>query len=384
MNQSSSSVVLLGDTAVIEISGADAGAFLQGQLTHDIAGLEAGSARLAGYCTAKGRLLGTLVIWRAAHAPTSTFHALIKADIAQAIVKRLSMFVLRAKVVLRIVPMDVLGVSIGATAAAAAQPAPPDSLSTANRAKGSPLDTRRLPAGTTPFAIVQEDSGVWIAAPSADPGVSRWWHIAASNQADLPAASEITSASERPESSVAPAANVPLQGGDADSGPLRIAGNAGNETDGGDADITGQALWQAADIAAGLPWIVAATQDVFIPQTLNLDLIDGISFTKGCYPGQEVVARSHYRGTVKRRMAYGLIRQPTVQNAAELPNVDIFDAQRPASPCGRVINAAGTGTIRLLLEVQLADLGQADFRLRQADGPSIEIASLPYEIKAAG
>src|SRR3546814_6713759 len=51
------------------------------------------------------------------------------------------------------------------------------------------------------------------------------------------------------------------------------------------------ARWQADDIAAGLPWVQAATQDLFIPQTLNLDLIDGVSFTKGCDPGQEVVAR---------------------------------------------------------------------------------------------
>nr|WP_128831574.1 hypothetical protein [Alcaligenes sp. HPC1271] len=53
--------------------------------------------------------------------------------------------------------------------------------------------------------------------------------------------------------------------------------------------------WETADILAGLPWISADTQDLFIPQTLNLDLIDGINFKKGCYPGQEVVARSHYR-----------------------------------------------------------------------------------------
>src|SRR3546814_15175444 len=65
------------------------------------------------------------------------------------------------------------------------------------------------------------------------------------------------------------------------------------------------ARWQADDIAAGLPWVQAATQDLFIPQTLNLDLIDGVSFTKGCYPGQEVVEPSNYRGTVKGRTPGG-------------------------------------------------------------------------------
>src|SRR3546814_3190939 len=80
------------------------------------------------------------------------------------------------------------------------------------------------------------------------------------------------------------------------------------------------ARWQADDIAAGLPWVQAATQDLFIPQTLNLDLIDGVSFTKGCYPGQEVVARSHYRGTVKRRTAYGVVQDGPDIDVDALPN----------------------------------------------------------------
>ena len=69
------------------------------------------------------------------------------------------------------------------------------------------------------------------------------------------------------------------------------------------------------------PWIGAATQDLFIPQTVNLELIQGVSFTKGCYPGQEVVARSHYRGTVKRRMAYGRAEAGAQEGA--LANVDV-------------------------------------------------------------
>src|SRR5690606_22708266 len=132
--------------------------------------------------------------------------------------------------------------------------------------------------------------------------------------------------------------------------------------------------WHAADIAAGLPWVQTATQDVFIPQTLNLDLIDGVSFTKGCYPGQEVVARSHYRGTVKRRMAYGLIQAPGGIDAGTLPGTDTYNANDPGNPCGRIVNAAQAGeSIHVLMEVQLADLGHADFRLGQPAGPVIAI-----------
>src|SRR5690606_26469165 len=114
------------------------------------------------------------------------------------------------------------------------------------------------------------------------------------------------------------------------------------------------AYWQARDIAAGLPWIVAATQDLFIPQTLNLDLIGGVSLSQGCYPGQEVVARSHYRGTVKRRMAGGILTGATSHLDDALPATDLFDARQPDNACGRIINAAQDAAgIRVLMEVQL-------------------------------
>lgn len=66
--------------------------------------------------------------------------------------------------------------------------------------------------------------------------------------------------------------------------------------------------WHAADVAAGLPQVYAATSGQFVAQMLNLDCVDAISFTKGCYTGQEVIARAHYRGRVKRRMQRFLSR----------------------------------------------------------------------------
>src|SRR5690606_13248969 len=100
---------------------------------------------------------------------------------------------------------------------------------------------------------------------------------------------------------------------------------------------------------------------------------------KGCYPGQEVVARSHYRGTIKRRMAYGIARVDAAAGA--LAGSDIFDAARPESPSGRVVNAAvHQGETHLLIEVHLADLGTAEYRLGAVDGPPIGIQPLPYAI----
>lgn len=312
MINSSAFSARLTDLAVVRASGADAADFLHGQLTQDITGLPPGQAHLAAYCTAKGRLLATVVILRdPGQADELIF--LVKADVAPALVKRLTMFVLRAKVKLEISSADVLGVSIqaGAEQAGVGSLTPPD------------------PAA--PWSVVQTDQGIWISAPSANEDTQRWWLVA---QHGAPSPNEATGS---------------------------------------------PAAWQAADIAAGLPWIEAATQDLFIPQTLNLDLIHGVNFTKGCYPGQEVVARSHYRGTVKRRMAYGVA--DSAAQASPLAGTDIYDAERPESPSGRVVNAAThDGRTHMLLEVHLADIGTAQYRLGSVDGAHIALHPLPYHI----
>lgn len=348
MNDLSLFAIPLDDLAVIEITGADAIGFMHGQITHDIANLPENAARLAGYCSPKGRLLGSLVVWRADNPQTPTLRALIKADIAQAIVKRLSMYVLRAKAKLSLSPLSVLGVHVVRNAQSSGGANIPESGK-------APLanDMIQLPAKPSAWTVVHTDAGTWIAAPSADTAIDRWWHIGLDPAASTPgsASSAIASNPDQPE--VSPA-----------TGPSDEA-----------------SAWQVGDIVAGLPWIVAATQDVFIPQTLNLDLIDGVSFTKGCYPGQEIVARSHYRGTVKRRMAYGCVQAGLAPASAALPNQDIYDAHHPDNPCGRVINAAYDNRLHLLLEVQLSDLDSAAFRLGRADGPAITLQVLPYEIK---
>ncbi|HEY9572447.1 MAG TPA: folate-binding protein [Pusillimonas sp.] len=326
MNDPKRFVASLPDLALIEVSGADAADFLHGQLTHDVAGLQPQQARLAGYCTAKGRLLGTMAIWRRSSGDTPAVLALVKADIAESLVKRLTMFVLRAKAKLRVTQSRVWGVSVSVAGGVDA------SLDATDFPPSLAAD---LPAAALPWTVVHGAVGTWVSAPRADNDMQRWWLI--TDESD-------------------PAPSLP-------------AGNT--------------ARWQADDIAAGLPWVQAATQDLFIPQTLNLDLIDGVSFTKGCYPGQEVVARSHYRGTVKRRTAVGLIAAPAGLDAGALAALDTFNARQPDNPCGRIVNAAADQAgIRVLMEVQLAGLDSADFRLGQADGPAIQLQALPYGLES--
>jgi len=327
MTSSSPYPARLPDLAVIDIAGADAASFLHSQLTNDVAGLASGQARLAGYCTAKGRLLGTMVVWRDEASDPATLRALVKADIAAPLIKRLSMFVLRAKASLKMADARVYGIML---------PGGPDA--------GEAGPALQLHPPATPaqaWRMAHTEAGTWITAPSPRQDLRRWWLIA-------PAESRLRLDESEPP-----------------------------------ADTGAAALWRQKDIASGLPWVQAATQDLFIPQTMNLDLIDGVSFTKGCYPGQEVVARSHYRGTVKRRMAYGLVEEAGALDAESLPAVDTFDARQPDNPCGRVMNAVRVGpAIHLLMEVQLGDLGGADFRLGRPDGPAISEQPLPYPIKA--
>lgn len=314
-------VAPLEDFLVFSASGADALTFLHGQLTQDVTGLPQDAARLAGYCTAKGRLLATLVMWRAAPGGADDapqLYGMVRQDLAQALLKRLSMFVLRAKAKLAPMPLHVAGVTASATEAAALEVA-------AGALPREPWQRADLPSGT------------WIAAPSADARL-RWWWIASDQQLEQSAA---------------------------------LAGVLG---------LASAAQWHAADLAAGIPWIMAATQDVFIPQTVNLDLIQGVSFTKGCYPGQEVVARSHYRGTVKRRMAFGTIADAAVQGQT-LAGVDVYDATQPGEPTGRIVDAASEpGVVSVLFETTLAALPEGDLRLGAADGPRISAAPLPYSI----
>jgi len=319
---SSAQVAALPDYAVIAASGADALPFLHGQLTQDVTGLPADAARLGGYCTAKGRLLATLVLWRAAPATEAPavdapqLYALVRRDLADTLVKRLSMFVLRAKAKLAPAPLHAAGVWCE-----------PGTLAALQAAAGGSLPTQA-------WQRADLASGTWIAAPSAGTAL-RWWWMATDAQLD----SSATLAQH-------------LARGDTDR-------------------------WRSADLAAGLPWVSAATQDLFIPQTVNLDLLGGVSFTKGCYPGQEVVARSHYRGTVKRRTAYGRLSGTATPPA---PGTDIYDATQPQEPCGRVIEASRSD---VLFEVALAALASGELRVGAPDGAHIAVAPLPYALAGA-
>jgi folate-binding protein YgfZ len=135
--------------------------------------------------------------------------------------------------------------------------------------------------------------------------------------------------------------------------------------------------WQALEIAAGIARIEAATVEEFVPQMLNYDLTGHISFNKGCYTGQEVVARLHYRGKSKRRM-YLADLPGTEPTAAGTP---LFSTGTEQS-VGNVVNSAITDGQVLGLVVATANGVENGLHLGAKDGPVLSIGELPYSLES--
>jgi folate-binding protein YgfZ len=134
--------------------------------------------------------------------------------------------------------------------------------------------------------------------------------------------------------------------------------------------------WRWVDIRQGLPLVTASTQDQLVPQMANLELIGGVSFDKGCYPGQEVVARAQHRGKVKRRMFLANVSAPAA--AGDALYSDDFGDQAS----GMVLNAEASpdGGHDLLAVVQTASREGSTVHLKSLAGPALRFLALPYAI----
>ena len=296
-------VVRLADWGLMRAQGADAASFLHGQLTQDMQQLDARSARLAGYCTAKGRLLASLLVWRGG---SDEILLACSADVLPATLKRLSMYVLRAKCQLS-----------------------DTSESLALYGLAGPAATAWL--GTQAPAAVWQCSaaagGQAIRLPDAA-GLLRYLVVAASD---------------------GPAPALPALPTEA---------------------------WAWLEVMSGVPRIVAATVEQFVPQMVNFELIGGVNFQKGCYPGQEIVARSQYRGSAKRRAFVFEVDAPAQ------PGQEVFHSADAEQPAGMVVNAAAwAGSQRALVEVKLAALEAGSLHLGAAGGPPLRrLAEQPYPV----
>jgi folate-binding protein YgfZ len=132
----------------------------------------------------------------------------------------------------------------------------------------------------------------------------------------------------------------------------------------------GDPVWQLSEIRASSPWITAATQEEFVPQMINLDLIGGVSFDKGCYPGQEIVARTHYLGKLKRRLFHASI--DTTEPVAI--GMDVFSQEMHGQSSGKILNAAPvpTGGYEVLVVAQISSVPYG-LHLSHLEGPQLVV-----------
>jgi len=144
-----------------------------------------------------------------------------------------------------------------------------------------------------------------------------------------------------------------------------------------DAAAVGESAWDWLDIRAGIPYVTPATQERFVPQAANLDLIGGVSFEKGCYPGQEIVARMHFRGKLKERMYLAHIAAVT----APRPGDRLYSAEMGDQATGTIVNAAPSsgGGYDALAVIHISSVHAGNVRLGAPDGPLLTFLPLPYQ-----
>ena len=136
--------------------------------------------------------------------------------------------------------------------------------------------------------------------------------------------------------------------------------------------------WTLADIQSGIPAVVLATQEAYVPQMINLDLIGAVNFKKGCYPGQEIVARVHYLGKIKQRMYVA----ETDSNELAQANDKLYIANQPDKAAGTVVQAAMSDSkqyLQVALQTKAID-ENLDLRLDSADGEKLTIGKQPYSV----
>ncbi|MBI2315812.1 MAG: folate-binding protein YgfZ [Betaproteobacteria bacterium] len=142
--------------------------------------------------------------------------------------------------------------------------------------------------------------------------------------------------------------------------------------------FVGTPCWEWLDIRSGIPWISAPTQEQFVPQMANLDLLGGISFQKGCYPGQEIVARTRYLGRLKRRMFLANVAAQEIPAAGDPLYCDDLADQA----CGTVVAAqrSPAGGCDLLAVVSIESQAASSVRLKSPQGSALQFLKLPYQL----
>jgi tRNA-modifying protein YgfZ len=303
----------LSHEGLLLVSGDDAAAFLQGQLSNDVLALAEGDAQITSWCSPKGRMLVTPLLWKGKQG----YFLQMPRSLQPAIQKRLQMFVLRSKVTLT----DLSGewVKIGMAGAYN------DALEASIHAVFGAVPGRVMTSIHTDLGrVIRLSQTRFEIIASAENAIEIW---------------------------------------------KKLTPNVAK---------VGAGVWDLFTIRDGVVQVLPETQDQFVPQAANFELIGGVNFKKGCYPGQEIVARTQYRGILKRR----LVRVHVNSGDLPKPGESIYAQEFGEQAAGHVANAAlaPEGGFDALVVAQIESIRADSLRLKSLDGVALKVVALPYEI----
>ncbi len=142
--------------------------------------------------------------------------------------------------------------------------------------------------------------------------------------------------------------------------------------------------WNFLEVLSAIPRIVLTTQEQFVPQMINFESVAGVDFKKGCYPGQEIVARSQYRGVIKRRLQLATLSMDALSSLSYSPGIELYHSDNASQPAGMVVLSAidpkEPRSISLQIECKLEMLEHGEIHLGSVDGPVLKMSLLPYQL----
>lgn len=297
----------LSHLGLLQLQGADAVTFLQGQVTNDVKQLTGTTAHYTGYCTPKGRLLAVFL----AFAHQDHIHLQMPRALIESITRRLKMYILRSKVEITDITESIIKIGLSGTGA-------PELLT---------KHFSQLPEND--YELVTLENGSLLKLPGNQPRFEIFTDIA----------------------------HAP------------IIWRALSQQ----AKVVKADIWEWLEIQAGIPDVVTETQEEFVPQMLNLDRIGGINFKKGCYTGQEIVARTHYLGTIKRRTHLAHINTSTRPDAGSNITSEAGDVIGKMVRCAPAPN----GGYDVLAEVRIESIESDPVYINDA---ALMMKHLPYSL----
>ena len=316
----------LSGSGLIAASGEEAESFLQNQFCNDVRLVSETHSQLNGYCTAKGRLLALFHLFK----HNGIYYCDLPRERLAPTLKRLQMYVLMSRVKLQDASDELIRIGL---AGQQAQQVLQSISTTIPMQVNDAIQHQGVTIMRMPASLSQTELPRFLLIGTLESIKPVWQALCDSATADV------------------------------------VAADAG--------------IWQYLDILAGIPQVVESTVEEFVPQMVNLQSINGLSFKKGCYPGQEVVARMHYLGKQKKRMYLAHLDSASVPQ----PGTAIYmSGEHNNQAIGQIVSscAAPSGGADILAVLQIASAQSREVHLGDQQNIPFHLKDLPYSVEVEG